>query len=174
MYWRTTAASCEWNRRPVLPWTSANQQKSGTRSVGQTIDQTLGMGYLPLPDQAKAPNVWVNTDGRQAYTLPFGNAANSSNGTAPPQYPGAPRPLLWSIMANAGPHTSHFIWDDWIRQTKDSPLWHVPISVSSDPGLEALLNNLHPEQTASFRRVFHGDPWGPMRCVTPSWSFCRG
>lgn len=72
------------------------------------------------------------------------------------------RPLVWDLLSAGGPHASYFKWEDWMHQTRQHPLWHVPISVSNSPGFAAFISNLTPYSSLFFQRVFHGDPWGSM------------
>ncbi|KAK3213535.1 hypothetical protein GRF29_28g210999 [Pseudopithomyces chartarum] len=69
---------------------------------------------------------------------------------------------LWHLIANAGPHQSYFEWDNFVRQTKQSTTWHVPITFLNCPGLVTLFSNLSLSVVSRFQDVFHGNPQGPM------------
>lgn len=83
----------------------------------------------------------------------------TSTPVSPPSNDQDPQLLTWK---RAVPSTTYFEWNDWVRKTKDYPLWHEPITPHNNPGFGAFLNNLPKTGQLRFHTVFHGNEWGQL------------
>lgn len=73
-----------------------------------------------------------------------------------------PRQAPLHTWGRAQPASTYFQWDNFVKETRNHPLWNEPISPRNSPYLCSLFANISKSLIAQFRVVFHGNPYGPL------------